>query len=219
MLAFKRQDGSSEPIYKLARLAHRLKTASAFAGSPLPALWFLTDEARAGDPIVAARALPPGTGMVLRHYGAPNRAELAVALAAIAHERGLFLLVGADPSLARAVRAHGVHLPRRELAHQVRPSIGGWRTLSAHSRRELEDALRWRPDAVFLSPVFATESHPSAAALGPSRFAALARDCPVPVIGLGGLAAPTAPRLLGSGAMGIAAVGAFLQTTDGALKT
>jgi thiamine-phosphate pyrophosphorylase len=40
---------------------------------------------------------------------------------------------------------------------------------------------------VFLSPVFATRSHPEAQPLGPDGFDALARQTRLPVIALGGM--------------------------------
>ncbi len=45
--------------------------------------------------------------------------------------------------------------------------------------------------------------------MGAIRFAVLVRRAGLPVYALGGINAETAPRLLGSGAAGLAAVGAF----------
>src|SRR5262249_39848638 len=77
----------------------------------LPTLFFVTDEARCPEPFSVARGLPRGTGIILRHYGAADRANLAARLARLARARGLILLIAADPKLARQVRAHGVHWP------------------------------------------------------------------------------------------------------------
>ena len=214
MQARKWQDGVSERAGTLAKLARRLKALSAWPRSNLPALWFLTDEARPGDPLIAARALPPGSGIVLRHYRHASRAGLAQKLAGIAHERGLTLLIGADARLARDVEAHGVHLPRWSLARRSTPKAHGLITLSAHSARELLKAHGVRPDAVFLAPVFATQSHKSAQALGAVRFSALAHQNAFPVIGLGGIDETAARRLIGSGAYGIGAISALLPPTE-----
>ena len=73
----------------LAEAAAGLKRA---AGSPLPALVLMTDSARLADPLPAARALPAGSAVILRHYGAPDREALARRLAALARRRGLHLL-------------------------------------------------------------------------------------------------------------------------------
>ena len=193
----------------LAEAAASLKRA---AGSSLPALVLMTDEARLPDPLPAAGALPAGSAVILRHYGAPGRAALARRLAAIARRRGLLLLVGEDPALARRVGAAGVHLPERALrrARAVRWH-GEWLvTAAAHSHASLHAAAACGADAVLLSPVLATASHPDSRPLGPRRFAALARTSPVPVYALGGIDGTHARILRGSGAVGIAGIGGLI---------
>jgi len=64
---------------------------------------------------------------------------------------------------------------------------------------------------VFVSPVFATRSHPGARALGPIRFALMVRGLPIPVIALGGMTAKRARRLQLLGASGWAAIDAWLD--------
>jgi thiamine-phosphate pyrophosphorylase len=81
-------------------------------------------------------------------------------------------------------------------------------TAAAHSLRALM-GLR-EIDAVFLSPVFATTSHPGARALGPARAALIARAAPVPVYALGGITARNA-GLLAPSFSGIAAIGGLLE--------
>src|SRR5690606_21471926 len=87
--------------------------------------------------------------------------------------------------------ADGVYDPRL--------SRGGNRGLltlaSAHDLAELAGAMRRGADAILLSPVFATRSHPGAPTLGPLRFRLLARHSRAPVIALGGMSAATARRL------------------------
>ena len=193
----------------LAEAAARLKQA---AGSALPALVLMTDEARLADPLPAACALPPGSAVILRHYGAAERASLARSLAAIARRRGLVLLVGEDPALARRVGAHGVHLPERAIgrAGAVRWQRDWLITAAAHSPAALRLAAAVGAGAALLSPVFATASHPQVRALGPHRFAALVRHASIPVYALGGINADRAPLLQGSGAVGIAGIGGLI---------
>ena len=193
----------------LAEAATRLKRA---AGSALPALALMTDEARLADPLPAASALPPGSAVILRHYGAPERASLARSLAAMARRRGLVLLVGEDPALARRVGAHGVHLPERAIgrAGAVRWQSDWLITAAAHSPAALRAVAAAGVDAALLSPVFATASHPHVRALGPHRFAALVRHAPIPVYALGGIDRARARLLQGSGAVGIAGIGGLI---------
>ena len=194
---------------RLAEAAASLKRA---AESALPALVLMTDAARLADPLPAARALPAGSAIILRHYGAPDREALARRLAAVARRRGLLLLVGEDPALARGVGAAGVHLPERAaaLARAVRWRAAWLVTTAAHSPAALRKAAAAGADAALLSPVFATASHPGIRPLGPRRFAALAEASPIPVYALGGIDRARARLLRGSGAIGIAAIGGLV---------
>ena len=198
----------------LAEAAAGLKRA---AGSALPALVLMTDSARLADPLPAARVLPAGSAVILRHYGAPDREALARRLAALARRRGLRLLIGGDAALARRVGAAGVHLPARAaaLARTVRWRVEWLVTIAAHSPAALERAAGAGADAALLSPVFATASHPAARPLGPHRFAALARASALPVYALGGIAPARARLLRGSGAVGIAALGGLVPPEHG----
>ena len=193
----------------LAEAAARLKRA---AGSDLPALALMTDDVRLADPLPAARALPAGSAVILRHYRAPERAALARCLAAIARRRGLVLLVGEDPALARRVGAHGVHLPERAIgrAGSVRWHREWLITAAAHSPAALRAAAAAGADAALLSPLFPTASHPGVRPLGLQRFAALARQSRLPVYALGGIGRAHTQLLQGSGAVGIAGIGGLI---------
>jgi thiamine-phosphate pyrophosphorylase len=172
----------------------------------LPALLLLTDEVRLPDPLAAAARLPRGAGVILRHYGAPDRAALAARLAALCRRRGLVLLVAEDWRLAAAVRADGVHLPERT-QRRFRVRRGWLLTAAAHSAPALVRAARLGARAALLSPAFPTSSHPGRPALGPTRFARLAQAAPLPVYALGGVTAARARRL--RAAVGVAAIGAL----------
>ncbi|MEX2642656.1 MAG: thiamine phosphate synthase [Acetobacterales bacterium] len=187
----------------------------------LPRLLMMTDERRLPDPLPAARRLPPGSGIVLRHYGDPRRAAIGAALARLCRQRGLVLLVGDDIALATALRAEGIHLPERRLLEMARRGEtlrrlhtrpGGGRrlvTVAAHSPATLRTACRMGADAVLLGPVFATASHPGARGIGAATFTRWTRQSPLPVYALGGIDAGRLLTLAGSGACGAAAIGAL----------
>jgi thiamine-phosphate pyrophosphorylase len=147
---------------------------------PLPRLWLMTDE-RQGDALWdALESLPRGSGIVFRHYGLAGleRRRLFERVRKAARRRGLMLLAG-GPGL----RADGVHGGARGFSR------------SAHDLRELKSAERSGARLVFLSPAFATRSHPQACPLGPVRFGLIARQARVPVIALGGMDERRARRL------------------------
>lgn len=160
--------------------------------------------------------LPPGSAVILRDYGAPDRAARAVSLVWLCRARRLRLLVAGDARLALAAGAHGLHLPEG-LACGSDRRWRLWRkpdwlvTAAAHSPGAIARARRAGVDAVLLSPVFPTASHPGATTLGALRFAAWTRKAGVPVYALGGMTAATSRRLSGSGAAGIAAISGFAR--------
>lgn len=196
---------------KLARAASALNARAGFAGL-LPALVLMTDEKRLADPLAAARALPKGAAVIVRHTKKRERAQLARALAEIARERALILLVAGDPELADEVHADGLHLPeaRMQEAANWRTRRPQWLvTVAAHSATALQHAGRTGAHAAFLAPVFATKSHPGRAALGPARFIAMAKKAAIPVYALGGITAANVARLKGARIAGIAAVEAL----------
>jgi len=182
----------------------------------VPALLLVTDDRRMPDPLPAARRLPAGAGILLRHYATAERIALARNLAALARRRRLTLLVAGDWRLAAAVGAAGIHLPEGLLRSGRLAPLLGWArrrrrlvTAACHGRPALAMARRLGIDAALLSPVFPTLSHPDKAALGPLRFVILRRGAGIPVLALGGITEATARRLKGSGIAGLAAVGAL----------
>lgn len=139
----------------------------------LPRLWLFTDERRLTDPRAAVARLPVGrAGVVMRHDGDPARAVIALDVARICRARRLVLVVAGDVRLAARLRA-GIHLRGGRWPGVVRAP--GLRTSSAHSVPDIRRAQGAGAALVFLSPVFATASHPGVAALGPLRWAAMVR--------------------------------------------
>ncbi|MBS3023773.1 MULTISPECIES: thiamine phosphate synthase [Acidiphilium] len=171
-----------------------------------PTLWLFTDRARLPDPLGAIARLPPGlSGVVLRDDAAPDRAALAAAVAKLCRRRRIALVVAGDARLAARLHA-GLHLRRGRVVPGRKPGLV---TASAHGRQELVRARRAGAGLVFLSPAFPTASHPGAPALGPVRWAALARLAGgVQVVALGGIEGRRM-RALGPACRGVAAIGAL----------
>lgn len=141
-----------------------------------PDRWLMTDE-RQGEALWRAlERLPRGGGIVFRHHATPTteRARLFARVAAVARRRGLVLVRAGAPRFRGERGRHGRRGP-------------GLVTWPAHTRREAIAAVRAGATLVFVSPVFATRSHPGARALGPLRAAAIARGLPVAAIALGGV--------------------------------
>lgn len=148
-----------------------------------PREWLMTDE-RIGNRLwQAIDALPEGnSGIVFRHYSiaADDRAELARRVAAVCQERGLTLAIGRDVSLANSLMAHLIHNPDESLG--TLPA-----SRSAHSFDEAQEAWRTGARLIFLSPIFATRSHPGQEPLPRAEAIRVTTASPVPVIALGGM--------------------------------
>lgn len=167
---------------------------------PLPRLWLMTDE-RMGEGLWdALERLPKGSGVVFRHYGTPvdQRRALFARVLRVARRRRLVLLRGGAVAMRGEMGVHGAR-------------GRGIRTAPAHDRREAVAALRLGVQALFVSPVFPTRSHPHASALGRARFGMLVRGIDVPVIALGGMNAQRAATLSRFGTYGWAAIDAWTR--------
>lgn len=188
-----------------------------YAGAQhLPPLFFVSDETRLADPGPVIARLPQGAGVIFRHYGHPERGDLAAHLRRICRVRRLLFLVAGDLRLALSVNADGIHLPEHLLGapdniiHHIRQR-GGWITAAAHGPAALQRARRLGADAALLAPVFPTNSHPDTKTIGVVRFTDWARSAALPVYALGGVNNHTAARLLGSRCAGIAALDGLLH--------
>lgn len=197
----------------LARDAANVSRAAGRPAPTMPPLLFFTDPDRTPRPWETAARLPAGSGVVFRAFGAADARETGLRLREATRQRDGLLLVGLDPELAEALDADGVHLPERALAQA--PALAaarpGWRITGAiHSMMSLAGVEGL--DAAVLSPVFtaggASASRPP---LGVKAFADLARRSAAPVYALGGVAGGNARSLIGSGACGLAGVGAIRE--------
>jgi thiamine-phosphate pyrophosphorylase len=178
----------------------------------LPSLLFFTDPDRTPDPEAIARRLPRGAAVVFRAFGAADAPARGARLKAIARQRGLILLIGADAGLAARRGADGVHLPER-LAHRARwlkAAHPHWIvTAAAHSAAAARWALAAGADAVVVSAVFPSRSPSAGPPLGAIRLAILVRRVKGPVYALGGVDNKKARLLKDTGLIGLAAVDAF----------
>ena len=147
---------------------------------PLPRIWLMTDERQGAALLDAVARLPDGAGIVFRHYSLARaeRRALFERVRESAGLRGLLLLLAGPAAEARRWGADGSH---------GRGGGEGLRTAPAHGPTEIRAAEADGAALIFLSPVFATRSHPGARPLGAAGFDALASGTPLPVVALGGM--------------------------------
>jgi thiamine-phosphate pyrophosphorylase len=201
---------AARKLERVPKRGNRFSTRN--ARQALPPLLFFTDPTRTPFPELVLARLPRGSAVVFRAFGAVDALAKARRLAGLARRRGVGFFVGADVSLAIAVRADGVHLPER-LAHRGGANRRlGQRfivTAAAHGLPAALSARRSGVDAIVISPVFPSASPSAGRPLGVRRFATLVRATGAPCYALGGVNVRTIGALAGSGAVGVAAVGAL----------
>lgn len=149
-----------------------------------PTLWLVTDERQGAALWAALDRLPRGSGVLFRHHrtARADRAALFARVASRARQRD-FMIVREEDAAPRIARIH--------------------------SLREAMAARRRGAAWMFVSPVFATRTHPGAATLGPLRAARIARLSGMPAIALGGMSAHRFRRMQALGFVGWAAIDAL----------
>lgn len=160
----------------------------------LPDLWVLSDERNDAELESILSSRTRRLAFVYRHYFlAPlERKKRFDRLARIARRHGHLVILSSDAPAALRWGADGYYASPARL----RPKRAGLLAIAtAHDMGELAAANRFGADAVMLSPVFPTRSHPGARMLGPLRFLAMARHAKMPVIALGGMNGARARRL------------------------
>jgi 8-oxo-dGTP diphosphatase len=154
-------------------------------------------------------ALATGLRLVqLREAAMPqgDLLRLAREVVARAREYAAVVVVNGDAAIAHAAGASGVHLKSSALAGTMSRPDFEWVGASCHDRAELEHVAALGLDYALLGPVSPTLTHPGAPGMGWRRFAELAHDLPMPVLGLGGLSPGDVTAARGHGGHGVASI-------------
>lgn len=161
-------------------IRHPLKSSRA-----LPGLWLISDARNDAVLDKVLLALPPGSGVVFRHYHLPlsQRRARFERLKRIGRRRGHVVALSGPAEMARRWGADAIYGAPPRLQRRA----GLARLATVHSLLELAAAHRAGADTIFLSPIFETRSHPGGGALGPLRAATIAQRSLCPVILLGGM--------------------------------
>ncbi len=172
-------------------------------------LWLFTDTARLPDPLPVIALLPKfSSGVVFRHDNAPDRALLGQKIAKLCKARRIALVVAGDSRLAAELGA-GVHLRGGRRTGLVR-SHARLITASAHNMVQLRRAQRQGAQIAFISPAFASASHPGQPALGTLKWRSLARHAnSLKPYALGGVTGKTIVFLTGL-CDGVASISALI---------
>ena len=144
------------------------------------------------------------------------RTEMATAVRDATRNRAVFVING-DPELAAQTGADGVHLPETAMPVSTARRIAGPGVLvgrSVHSPTAAESAAAEGADYVIAGTVYPSPTHPGGQASGPAIIRSIAGVVDLPVIGIGGIDASNAARVMAAGARGIACISAILAAED-----
>jgi len=126
------------------------------------------------------------------------------------------LIIHSQADIAKAVSADGVHLASTDIAEM--PAMREWLDMpnmtlstSCHNLEELQHSYQHGADFAMLSPVFPTQTHPDAPALGMDAFKQIAVASHLPIIALGGIDADNRSLLTG---FAIATIRGILAAQD-----
>jgi thiamine-phosphate pyrophosphorylase len=180
----------------------------------------ITDSLREGPrglALRAAAAVAGGATMIqlrLKEESARSLVEIARMLRAAVPD--VPLLVNDRADVALAAGADGVHVGVDDLSPVVlRRFVPPGFIIGASVGGDEEVDRAAGADYVGIGPVYATGSKVDAgAAIGPARFAQLARRCGVPAVAIGGLSAATVSDVMSAGASGIAVINALFGASD-----
>jgi 8-oxo-dGTP diphosphatase len=154
-----------------------------------------------------ARALAQGLKLLQvreKDMPAADLARLVARALRTARAHGARVLVNGNIEVARNACADGIHLTSAQLRSlDRRPPGFDLVGASCHDAEELDRACKIDADFAVLGPVQPTATHPGADTLGWSRFAALIKDCPLPVYALGGMQATDLESAWRAGAHGV----------------
>ncbi|WP_160034524.1 thiamine phosphate synthase [Paenibacillus sp. An7] len=144
--------------------------------------------------------------------------KLALHLQQLCRKQGVPFIVNDDVDLALAIGADGVHIGQEdEEASKVRERIGDKILgVSAHTLEEARLAQDQGADYIGVGPIYPTNSKEDAYAVqGPEVIESMrAQDLDIPIVGIGGITALNAARVLEAGADGVAVISAISLADD-----
>jgi len=144
--------------------------------------FFFTDLSKVCDYEKIIEKLPKNSAIIIREYNLDknSREIFARRISQLARAKSLKIIVGKDFDLAKKIKAHGVHfsdhdkLPLKFLKkNQPKNFIFSF---ACHNLKSFLKAQKLRPDVIFISPIFATTSHPNGKNIGIRNLSKIIRN-------------------------------------------
>ncbi len=191
----------------------------------LPASFLFTDRKKISDFETTVNSLPKECGIVVREYdlNKNDRELFAKNIITLAKKRSLKVLIGKDLSLAKKLKADGVHFSDSDLnSYKFLPRNKFNKdfifTFSSHNLKSALRLVKIRPEIVFISPIFPTSSHLHTKALGLQKLAKIYLKSktkfysPTRFYALGGINKDNLTSIRKLGISGFAAIDLFKKT-------
>ena len=195
----------------------------------IPRLHVVTDQAVQGrhDHATLARlALEGGADAVQFREKKPCSTAALLRIAArivdMCRSANALAIVNDRVDVALAAGAGGVHLGRDDLAPgAARRILGADAVIGATANSYQQAAAAWaEADYLGVGPIYGTQSKDNAApTMGLTTLAHIARDCPKPVVAIGGIDAQRIGAVIRAGAHGVAVLSTVATADDPAAAT
>lgn len=199
----------------VAEVAHRLNRRNG-QGDNFPPLLLMTDTKRLPDPCRYIPFLPAGSAVIVRHTDVIEKIKLALKIKSLCRKHKVKLLLSNDVKAAIKLGLDGVHFSEKEALRQRKKTKFSTQknfifTSACHSLWALKRAEHANMDAVLISPVFTTRSHPDSKGLGALHFQCWATQTHLKCYALGGITPKYAQRLSSSKACGFAGISGLIN--------
>lgn len=127
------------------------------------------------------------------------------------------LIVNERADVTLAAGADGVQLGEDGLPVWAAQKTLGEDSLigrSVHSTSAAVQAESDGADFLLVGTMYPSRSHPGERPAGPELMRKIARECHLPLIGIGGITAENAAELIGAGASGVAVITSIMAASD-----
>ncbi len=140
-----------------------------------------TDRKKISDFKKTIENLPKNSTIIIREYDLDkiSRENFAREIMTIASQKGLSVLVGKDFTLAKKIKAHGIHfsdfdkLPLQFFKKKSFPKNFIF-SFACHDLKSVLKAKKLKTNMIFISPIFETTSHGGQKTIGLKNLAKIA---------------------------------------------
>lgn len=144
--------------------------------------------------------------------------EIGRKLRRLTHKRGVTLIVNDRVDLAQAIHADGVHIGQEDMPLPIAREILGDEEIigvSAETKEQARVAEENGADYLGVGPLFSTSTKEDASApISLQTLQEISKVVEIPIVGIGGIDASNARKVVKNGADGVAVISAIAKKED-----